>query len=112
MRAFGIDNTQLIIRQDSLDLRSTILSEIDKRNVSVSEKDLTIRALNNTLSSYQLADPELDKDIKIIFQRCPHTALGDSNFMQKKTAWSTTSPSSIRLLNHWKRSNAISSAHG
>ncbi|MFD1770455.1 DUF389 domain-containing protein [Sphingobacterium suaedae] len=84
MRAFGIDNTQLIIRQDSLDLRSTILSEIDKRNVSVSEKDLTIRALNNTLSSYQLADPELDRDIKIIFPTLSSYSIGRQQFYAKK----------------------------
>lgn len=76
MQSFGIHNTELIIRQDSLDLKSTILSEIDKRTVSVNEKDLTIRALNNKLSSFQLANPELDRDIKIIFPELTFYSIG------------------------------------
>lgn len=53
MASFGIEHTDLIIRQDSFDLKTTILSEIDKRSAAVNDKDLTIRALNNELARYQ-----------------------------------------------------------
>ncbi|MGO3807866.1 MAG: TIGR00341 family protein [Sphingobacterium sp.] len=76
MAAFGVENTELIIRQDSFDLKSTIMNEIDKRSVAVNEKDLTIRALNNRLSSYSLANPQLDRDIKIIFPELSFYSIG------------------------------------
>ncbi|MGJ1414136.1 TIGR00341 family protein [Sphingobacterium multivorum] len=76
MQTFGIDNTRLIIHQDSLDLKSTILSEIDKRTAAVSEKDLTIRALNNELTKYQVVSPELDRDIKVLFPELNSYSMG------------------------------------
>ena len=76
MQTFGIDNTRLIIHQDSLDLKSTILSEIDKRTAAVSEKDLTIRALNNELTKYQVVNPELNRDIKVLFPEVSTYSMG------------------------------------
>jgi len=76
MQTFGIENTQLIIHQDSLDLKSSILSEIDKRTAAVSEKDLTIRALNNELTKYQVVSPELDRDIKVLFPELNSYSMG------------------------------------
>lgn len=76
MQSFGIENTKLIIHQDSLDLKSSILSEIDKRTAAVSEKDLTIRALNNELTKYQVVNPELDRDIKVLFPELNSYSMG------------------------------------
>lgn len=76
MHSFGVDNTELIIRQDSLDLKSSILSEIEKRSIKVNEKDLTIRSLNNKLSSFQPANPEMDRDIKTLFPEITHYSIG------------------------------------
>lgn len=42
----------------------------------MNEKDLTIRALNNRLSSYSLANPQLDRDIKIIFPELSFYSIG------------------------------------
>lgn len=84
MMNFGIQNTDLIIHQDSLDLKSTILSEIDKRTAAVSEKDLTIRALNNELTKYQLANPELDQDINVLFPELDSYSIGVQQRYAKK----------------------------
>lgn len=84
MQTFGIDNTSLIIHQDSLDLKSTILSEIDKRTAAVSEKDLTIRALNNELAKYQLASPSLDRDIAVLFPELSSYSIGIQQQYAKK----------------------------
>ncbi|MEZ0453184.1 TIGR00341 family protein [Sphingobacterium thalpophilum] len=84
MKSFGIDNTALVIHQDSLDLKSSILSEIDKRNAAVSEKDLTIRALNNELARYQIANPELDRDIAVLFPELNSYSIGMQQHYAKK----------------------------
>ncbi len=76
MESFGITNTNLVIHQDSLDLKSSILSEIDRRTAAVSEKDLTIRALNNELAKYQLASPQLDRDIAVLFPELNSYSIG------------------------------------
>lgn len=76
MQSYGIENTDLIIRQDSFDLKSSILSEIDRRSVSVNEKDLTIRSLNNELSKFQLASPALSQDINILFPELSTYSIG------------------------------------
>ncbi|PRD57425.1 TIGR00341 family protein [Sphingobacterium gobiense] len=76
MKSFGIENTELIIRQDSLDIRSSILNEINQRNISVNEKDLTIRALNNKLASYELDNGRLQSDLSILFPEIEDYSIG------------------------------------
>ena len=88
MESFGIDNTNLVIHQDSLDLKSSILSEIDKRTAAVSEKDLTIRALNNELAKYQLANPSLDQDIAVLFPELSSYSIGVQQQYAKKDSLS------------------------
>lgn len=83
METFGITNTALVIHQDSLDLKSSILSEIDRRTAAVSEKDLTIRALNNELAKYQLANPQLDRDISVLFPELSSYSIGTQQYYVK-----------------------------
>ena len=84
MESFGIAHTDLIIRQDSLDLKTTILSEIDKRSAAVNDKDLTIRALNNELAKYQVASPQLDKDLAVLFPELQSYSIGQQQYYAKK----------------------------
>ncbi|GAA4179411.1 DUF389 domain-containing protein [Sphingobacterium ginsenosidimutans] len=84
MESFGIAQTDLIIRQDSLDLKTTILSEIDKRSAAVNDKDLTIRALNNELAKYQVASPQLDKDLTVLFPELQSYSIGQQQYYAKK----------------------------
>jgi len=79
MKNFGIENTDLIIRQDSLDLKSSILSEINQRNSSVNEKDLAIRALNNRLAKYDLGKDKLHTNINILFPEVDNYSIGIQN---------------------------------
>lgn len=76
LASYGVENTELIIKQDSVDLRSAILSEIDKHTVSVNEKDLTIRSLNQRLSRYELANVQLRLDMAILFPQIAHYSIG------------------------------------
>src|SRR5690606_32238823 len=79
MKTFGIENTDLIIRQDSLDLRSSILNEINQSNTSVNEKDLTIRALNNRLAKYDMMDDRLRSNMTILFPEVNNYSIGIQN---------------------------------
>ncbi len=76
MASFGISNTELRIRQDTIDLQSSILSEIDRRTVAVNEKDVTIRALNNRISQYEMATPQLERDIRVLFPEITSYSIG------------------------------------
>lgn len=76
MVSFGIGNTELLIRQDTIDLQSSILSEIDRRTVAVNEKDVTIRALNNKISQYEMATPQLERDIRVLFPEISSYSIG------------------------------------
>ncbi|MBE8723021.1 DUF389 domain-containing protein [Sphingobacterium pedocola] len=76
MVGFGIENTELLIRQDTVDLQSSILSEIDRRTVAVNEKDITIRTLNNKISTYEIASPTLKRDISVLFPEISSYSIG------------------------------------
>ncbi|MFE7085648.1 DUF389 domain-containing protein [Sphingobacterium spiritivorum] len=67
LSGYGIFNTQLIIRQDSTDLKKDILEEINKRSENLSQKDIAIRNLTNELAIYKFDDPKLINEIDILF---------------------------------------------
>lgn len=67
LSGYGIFNTQLIIRQDSSDLKKDILEEINKRSENLSQKDIAIRNLTNELAMYKFDDPKLINEIDILF---------------------------------------------
>ncbi len=49
---YGINHTDLIIKQDSTDLKGDILKEIGKTDKTINEKDLVIAQLQQKLDSY------------------------------------------------------------
>lgn len=71
----GID-ANLRIRQDDTDLKSEILNEVNKRNASISEKDLTINSLQQELDRYKINDHSLVKEMKILFPELRDVILG------------------------------------
>lgn len=79
MKTFVIENTDLIIRQDSLDIRSSILNEINQSNTSVNEKGLTIRALNNRLAKYDMMAERLRSNMTILFPEVNNYSIGIQN---------------------------------
>lgn len=73
---YGIENTNLIIRQDSLDLKQDILKEINKQSYVASEKDITIRNLNQRLRTYELANDKFHQDLKVLFPEISTYSIG------------------------------------
>lgn len=63
----GIHNTMLNFRQDDADLKSEILSELNKQDASLSEKDVTINNLRQELNKYKVNEPGLVRELNVLF---------------------------------------------
>ncbi|WP_185209091.1 DUF389 domain-containing protein [Chryseobacterium sp. C3] len=84
LKDFGISNTKLSIKQNTSDLKSEILNEINLQKTTFSEKDLQIKELKNELSEYKMDNPELNKEIQILFPEVKEFAVGRlQNFYTK-----------------------------
>ena len=76
LKNFGINNTNLTIKQNTSDLKTEILNEINLQKTDVSEKDVQINVLKNELNQYKTDNPELIKEIKILFPEVDEIAIG------------------------------------
>ena len=76
LKDFGINNTDLVIKQNTSDIKSEILNEINLQKNSVSEKDVQINILKGELNQYKTENPELVKEIKILFPEIKEISLG------------------------------------
>ena len=63
----GLANTKINIRQNNSDLKSEILSEINKDNTNLSEKDIALSSLRSELDNYKVSDSTLGKEIQILY---------------------------------------------
>lgn len=72
----GINNVVLTIRQNETDLKSEILNEVNKRNATISEKDLTINSLRQELDKYKINDRGLVKELNVLFPEAKDITLG------------------------------------
>ncbi|HAY3542320.1 TPA: DUF389 domain-containing protein [Elizabethkingia anophelis] len=73
---YGLSNTKLTIKQNTSDLKTEILSEINKQNNNLSEKDLQLNALSSELKKYKIENPKLIKEIGILFPEISEVSLG------------------------------------
>ncbi|AQX10277.1 DUF389 domain-containing protein [Elizabethkingia ursingii] len=73
---YGLNNTKLIIKQNTSDLKSEILSEINKQSSNLSEKDLQLSNLSTELKNYRITNPQLIKEITILFPEISEVSLG------------------------------------
>lgn len=76
LRERGLSDASLVFRQDNADLKSEILSELGKQNVSISEKDLTINKLQHELDRYRVNEPGLVNEMGILFPSLKGIAIG------------------------------------
>ncbi len=76
LEAYQIKDAELLVRQDSTDLKQDILKEIDRQSYIVSEKDFTIQNLRKQLSTYTFEDKQLIKEITILFPELAPFSIG------------------------------------
>lgn len=65
--SFGLENTKLTIKQNSIDFKKEILAEINKNSNRTSENNLKMQNLLQEINTYQIGNKNLDEEIKILF---------------------------------------------
>lgn len=72
----GLKNTKLNIRQNNVDLKSEIQSEINKFDTNVSEKDIALTKIRKELDNYKISDSTLLKEIQILYPSVGNVSYG------------------------------------
>lgn len=76
---YGIQNTNFTVRQNTQDLKEEILSELNKNQTEVTQKDLQIQELRNALAATTFGDPTTETEIKILFPEVKDVYFGVIN---------------------------------
>ena len=105
----GLQNTVLKIRQNDKDLKSEILSEINQQQSIVTEKDVVINTLSTQMEQYRIEDPNVVKEMKILFPELKDITLGkmeqypqtDSTRMQTVLMYTAEKPVETLKLKNW-----------
>lgn len=66
-KKFGLNNTQLVIKQDTTDLRKNILNEINKGKSVTDQKELKIANLEKAIQLNKYPNTELVSEVKVLF---------------------------------------------
>lgn len=73
---YKILNTELIIIQESKDLKGEILNELGNQIKVLTEKDILINNLEKELSEYRIDNTETLKEIEILFPTLKNVSIG------------------------------------
>ena len=80
LKSYSINNTKLIVIQDTTDLKSDILNEINFNKSILSEKDVTILNLKNKIEQNSYDNKALLSEIKILFPEIQNIAISNHVF--------------------------------
>jgi uncharacterized hydrophobic protein (TIGR00271 family) len=86
---YGIDNTQLIVIQDTTDLKSDILNEIKYNKSVLSEKDVAILKLKKEISLSKYDNKALLAEIKVLFPEVHNISISNHTFNENTDSTST-----------------------
>ncbi len=80
LNSYEIKNTKLIVVQDTTDLKSDILNEINFKKSVLSEKDVTILNLKNEIASNTYDNKALLAEIKILFPEIDNISISNHTY--------------------------------
>lgn len=80
LKEYDLKNTKLIIKQDTTDLKSDILNEINFNKSSLSEKDVTILSLKNQIEANNYNTTKLLAEMKILFPTIENISISNHVF--------------------------------
>ena len=80
LKTYEINNTQLLVMQDTTDLKSDILNEIKYNKSVLSEKDVAILNLKKQIESDKYNNKALLAEIKILFPQVENIAIANHTF--------------------------------
>lgn len=84
LKIYTLPNSQLIIKQNTQDLKQEILAEL-KKNINLSKgEDVQIKNLSHQIAKYQLYNSEFVSDISIIFPEIENYSVGVQNHIVTK----------------------------
>lgn len=77
LKDYDLQNTKLVIRQDTANLRKDIRNKINNNQNLVDQKDLIINDLRNQLSQYQFNNNKISSEAKILFPTITSLTIGN-----------------------------------
>ncbi len=80
LKEYDLKNTKLIIKQDTTDLKSDILNEINFNKSTLSEKDVTILSLKNQIEANNYNTSKLLAEMKILFPTIENISISNHVF--------------------------------
>ncbi|WP_035141255.1 TIGR00341 family protein [Flavobacterium daejeonense] len=80
LKNYELSNTKLIVKQDTIDLKSDILNEIKFNKSTISQKDVTILNLKKQLAANQYNNKELLAEMKILFPNIENISISNHTF--------------------------------
>lgn len=80
LKSYNTSNTKLIVIQDTADLKSDILNEINFNKSVLSEKDVTILNLKNEVAKNSYDNRAILAEIKILFLEIENISLSNPSF--------------------------------
>lgn len=86
---YDINNTKLIVIQDTTDLKSDILNEINFNKSLLSKKDVTILNLKKEIASNSYDNKALLSEIRILFPEIENISISNHTFNEKTDSTKT-----------------------
>ena len=80
LKNYKIENTKLIIRQDTTNIKKSILEEINKDKSQMDEKDLRIAQLEKTLQEETYNNEVIFDELKILFPEIESISIANHIF--------------------------------
>lgn len=77
--SYDLPNTQLIIRQDTVNLKKDIMNQINSHQTVVDQKDILINNLRSQLEQYQFNTTQINNEAKILFPDISSLKIGNYN---------------------------------
>lgn len=82
LKEYQIEDAELFIRQDNEDIKKEILTELNTRNRTLSDKDITIGNLQKELQVYKFDNLSVLKEVNILFPEMKEATIGKQIFNQ------------------------------
>ncbi|MEZ7498761.1 TIGR00341 family protein [Flavobacterium sp. Arc3] len=86
---YDINNTKLVIMQDTTDLKSDILNEINFNKSQLSQKDVSILSLKNQLTANKYNNKALLAEIQILFPEVNNISMSNHTFNESTDSTKT-----------------------
>ena len=80
---YDLENTRLVIKQDTFNLGKDIMNEINHSKNLVDQKDILINELQKQISQYQFNNKQINKEVKILFPFINALTIGNYNIDSK-----------------------------